>query len=365
MKILNTMIFFCFTYLLTTGQTVSVAESTMPLSGESKEELDSDQDENAVTFSGSVDSYFRGNFNSSNVPGEGTVSPPTSFVNNPGFSLGMINAIGSFEGKKAGFTADLVFGPRGDEAVFGSVNNSGNPSNSAIVNQLYVYWNATEKLTFTLGNFNTFLGYEVISPTGNFNYSTSYMFSYGPFSHTGLKADIQLNDAFSIMLGVFNPTDATDLNPSGKYVGGLQVGYETDGGGAWLNLLLDPDYTQYDLTTGWNITEKLYAGVNATLATENFYGFAGYLQMGVSESFSIGIRGEYFADQGIAILETPKESSVFDITLSANMKVGNLTFIPEIRLDSFSDEEAVIKDAILGTTGKSLSSFMLAAVYAF
>ena len=47
-------------------------------------------------------------------------------------------------------------------------------------------------MTVTLGNFNTFLGYEVISPAANFNYSTSYMFSYGPFSHTGMKLDFSV-----------------------------------------------------------------------------------------------------------------------------------------------------------------------------
>ncbi|HAE72380.1 MAG TPA: porin, partial [Flavobacteriaceae bacterium] len=41
-----------------------------------------------------------------------------------------------------------------------------------IVNQLYMYWNVSDKVTLTMGNFNTFLGYEVISPAANFNYST-------------------------------------------------------------------------------------------------------------------------------------------------------------------------------------------------
>ena len=34
-----------------------------------------------------------------------------------------------------------------------------------------------------------------------------YMFSYGPFSHTGLKADIGLGGKSALMIGVANPSD--------------------------------------------------------------------------------------------------------------------------------------------------------------
>ncbi|MDO6749851.1 outer membrane beta-barrel protein, partial [Gilvimarinus sp. 1_MG-2023] len=81
-----------------------------------------------------------------------------------------------------------------------------------IVNQLYVYYNVTESTTLTLGNFNTFLGYEVISPAANFNYSTSYLFSYGPFSHTGIKLDYAATEDLSFMLAAMNGTDNTDYN---------------------------------------------------------------------------------------------------------------------------------------------------------
>ena len=39
------------------------------------------------------------------------------------------------------------------------------------------------------------------------------MFSYGPFSHTGIKADIAVSDDVSLMLGVLNTTDATEFQP--------------------------------------------------------------------------------------------------------------------------------------------------------
>ena len=125
------------------------------------------------SISGTVDAYFRGNLNAPNV-GENTMAPGSSFANLPGFALGMANVVAAYEGEKVGFVADLVFGPRGTDAIFNSPMYS---ATGNIVNQLYMYWNVSDKVTLTMGNFNTFLGYEVISPAANFNYSTSYLFS--------------------------------------------------------------------------------------------------------------------------------------------------------------------------------------------
>ena len=296
----------------------------------------------ALSLSGSVDAYYRSS----------SEAPATSFANLNGFALGMVNLVAAHEGDKAGFVGDLVFGPRGADAVFGSTGSAN------IVNQLYAYWNVSDNATITLGNFNTFLGYEVISPTANFNYSTSYMFSYGPFSHTGLKADFSFDGGLSLMLGVFNETDATEFQPIGSdYYGGAQLGYEFDSGGAWLNALFTDGFFQIDLTAGMDVTDNVYVGVNATSASDSFSGVAGYLQFATSDAFKFGVRAEYFSDTGgVAI---PADESVFDVTLSANYSTGNLTIIPEIRLDSAS------ADLFDDGNSSSLSSFVLAAVYGF
>lgn len=364
------------------------------------------EDSGTLTLSGSVDAYFRTNLNAPNK-GENFQSPASSFANLPGFSLGMANIIATYEGKKVGAVVDLVFGPRGEDAVFGSPLYSGGMAGSSqIINQLYVYWNVSDKVTFTLGNFNTFLGYEVISPTANFNYSTSYMFSYGPFSHTGLKANVQLSDKFSFLAAVMNPTDMTEFNLNGTYTLGAQLGYSTDAGNTYLNLVygdqdgrlineggLITDQTslgktfQIDLTTGFNLSELLYAGVNTTYNTTasgeifdgsdvqaiegegaGFYGVAGYLQAKPSEKFGIGFRGEYFSVfnsglEGVVGLNDAGKGGVFAGTLSGNLKIAqNLTLIPEVRFDSMKEEFFVNKDL---NGSKGLASFLLAAVFAF
>ena len=161
------------------------------------------------------------------------------------------------------------------------------------------------------------------------------------------------------MAGVFNTTDLTEAGTDGRYVGGAQIGY----GGAYINLLFDDDFFQADLTAGWDLTDTFYLGVNATIATNNFFGGALYLQNSFSDDFALGLRGEFFQDEGVGALPAEDDSNIA-LTLSANYSVGNLTLIPELRADFLdSDAEFILNDD--GDTSGTLASFVLAAVYAF
>ena len=305
-------------------------------------------EEPTFNISGSIDTYYRSS----------EYAPGTSFGNLPGFALGMANVILSYEGEKSGFVADLVFGPRGADAVFNSTGSSN------IVNQLYAYYNVSDSFTLTLGNFNTFLGYEVISPVANFNYTTSYMFSYGPFSHTGIKADIAVSEDVSLMLGVLNSTDMTEFQPVGDdFMIGAQLGLF----GQYINYLGggSAGVSQIDFTGGFNITEDFFLGINATSASvtddQGFAGVALYPQLTTSDTFSIGLRGEFFSEtDGFGALVNTGDADNLSLTLTGNYTQGNLTIKPEIRLDSASEEIFVGPEA-----SKSLASFVLAAVYAF
>lgn len=320
-----------------------------------------------LSISGSADTYFRTNLSGGSNDGSdgGTLAPASSFANLPGFSLGMANLIGAYEGDKGGVVVDLVFGPRGSDAVFASSPTNGLYSSTGdVVNQLYAYWNISDNATITMGNFNTFLGYEVISPTGNFNYSTSYAFSYGPFSHTGLKLDIATESGFSIMAAVLNPTDITEFNPTGDYFFGAQLGY----GGFYLNGLFGDNYSQFDLTGGVDVSDKLYLGINATITDAgDETGFSGatlYAQVAASDQLKIGARYEFFQDKdgNYVFGSNVRDTNASDFTLSANYSVGNLTIIPELRFDSLSEDLFIDSD---GEAGSTLTSFVLAFVYGF
>lgn len=368
---------------------VSGELTSTPASDEAPEEKK--EEEPAFSISGSVDTYFRTGF------GYKTYAPASSFANQKGFGLGMVNLIASYQGEKVGFVGDLVFGPRGRDALF---NVEG-----GIVNQLFVYYNVSEKVKLNMGQFNTFLGYEVISPAVNFHYSTSYLFSYGPFNHTGLRADFDLGGGMVAKLAVMNPTDILEFNPVNTYTLGGQIGHSNDAGGIWLNFLygdqdgklVKEDFTgdmissagslfQADITTGYNIGEKFFLGFNTSYQTvasgemftaegdvedvdgdaTSFLGVAIYPKVTFSESFSLGVRLEQFMIKkghlDIIGLDDEGNGNVTALTLSANYKVGGLTIIPELRMDMTSEESFVDKN---NDFQKSLSSFTLAAVYAF
>lgn len=316
------------------------------------------------SFSGSVDAYYRANITAPND--EEAIAPGSSFANLPGFSLGMANLIAAYEGEKVGFVADLVFGPRGTDAIFASPMYS---ATGDIVNQLYVYWNVSDAVTLTFGNFNTFLGYEVISPVANFNYSTSYLFSYGPFSHTGLKADFDLGNEWSAMVAVMNPTDLTEFNPTGDYAVGAQLGYS----GQFLNFLYSQGGFEVDYTGGFDLSDDFFLGINAAhFSAEDdggsFTGAALYPQYSVSETFSLGLRGEYFmtgdffGDASGIGSDVDGDGSVLALTLTGSATIGNLILKPEIRLDS-SAEDAFIDNDLAPTS--SLASVLFAAIYSF
>jgi hypothetical protein len=328
---------------------IALMISTVSLYGQENEEA---APEATFNFSGTVDTYFRSSFS------EDPVAPGTSFANLNGFALGMANFIVSYEGEKSGFVADVVFGPRGSDAVFGSVGNS-----SELVNQLYAYYNIAEGVTITLGNFNTFLGYEVISPAANFNYSTSYMFSYGPFSHTGIKADFSISDDVSLMLGVFNQTDQTEANYDRYTAFGAQLGLF----GQYINFLGGDGYAQIDFTGGFDLSDAFFLGINATAASlEGDTGFSGvalYPQLTVSDGFALGLRGEFFSEtDGFGALVSDGDADNFSLTLTGSFSSGNFIFKPEFRIDSASSEIFAISPT---ETADSLSSFLIAAIYQF
>lgn len=408
MKNLNTTFcFLCISTLVYSQQSEPILASAapiqkpVPMTGEViKEDEKKEEEKPTFTLSGSVDTYFHSTFKNTNYYYGDSYASSTSFADQKGFALGMVNLIATYAGEKAGFTADLVFGPRGQAAVFGTA------SGQAIINQAFVFYKFSDKITFNMGQFNTFVGYEVISPTVNFHYSTSYLFSWGPFNHTGARLDFALANGIVAKLAVMNPTDIVEFNPVNTYTFGAQLGKVSDKGGVWLNFLygdqdgtLDKDVAapldasagnllQGDITLGYNLTEKFYLGFNASVQSiatgeevdtngdiisttgdpSSFYGFAVYPKVTLSDAFAIGLRAEYFSTTNshfadpIIGLNADGDGSVMEFTLSANYKTGDLTLIPEFRIDKTS-EDSFVSDS--GSAKNLLPSINLAAVYKF
>ncbi len=315
-------------------------------------------DTKKLSITGSVDTYYQTNLTSADdaIDDGASQSFGTSFANETGFALGMANVVIGYEGEKTGVVADLAFGPRGDDAIIG---------NSSPINQLYAYWNVSETTTLTAGRFNTYLGYEVISPTGNFNYSTSYLFSSGPFSHVGLKADFSVSDDFSIMLALMNATDVQN-NTTGDYALGAQFGYK----GQYLNLYYDNEEVlgfEIDYTGGFDLSDSFYLGINAAYADNDgsgFYGAALYPQYAINDAFTVGLRGEFYSslEDGGSLLGA--DENVFATTLTGSYTIENLTIKPELRIDTNSEDAFLNNDSTPEPTN-SFATFLVGAIYAF
>jgi hypothetical protein len=333
-----------------------LSNSPLFIYGQNEESTEEETTKLPFEISGFVDIYYMAAFND--------MAFPTSFTEEfNSFSIGMANVAISKNSGKVGFLADIALGPRAEVA-----NGFSGTSLSAI-KQLLVTYSPSDAITFTLGNFGTHVGYEIIDAPGNLNYSTSYMFSNGPFYHTGLKMDLALSDHFGLMVGLYDDTDSkTDLVP-GKHIG-LQLSYSDDITGIYLNYIagrdqeetdFDPEAksSQLDLTATFQASEKFGLGLNATtkkvkmmgVADYRWSGVALYANLALSEGFTLAARGEFIEDKDGLIMGAT-EGSILGLTLSGNIHLGNLTIIPEFRTDS-------------GPEMDDIAGFILAAVYSF
>ena len=321
-----------------------------------------------LSISGSVDTYFKYDFSgfkinpafasASGLP-VGTSNIQTSFANEQNsISIGMIDLALKKKVGKAAFVGELSFGPRGSyqSLVTGANGESFNIQN------LYVSYDVTNKLNLTAGFMATFIGYEVISPVGNFNYSTSYLFTNGPFQNAGFKATYAFTDKVSLMAGIFNDSWNSYQSTVDVSNFGAQLFLNpAKGWTAYLNVITGPiNGTEFDVTTAYQITNAFKLGLNAADYStahggSGFQGIALYPQIAATKTVSFGLRGEYFKYKNGG-------PDVKAFTLTSNIKAGPLTVIPELRLDNASQNSFLKGDL---TPTKTASQFLIAAVYAF
>src|SRR4030095_10385767 len=170
---------------------------------------DSTSKKGNLTISGSADVYYRFNFH--NAKDSGYTNNYTSFTNSHNsFELGMASIKADYAIGKVYGGIDLGVGRRAEEFSYtdGDLDQGKNGFETlAAVKQLYVSYAPSSKVKFTMGKWATHVGYELLDAYLNRNYSMDYMFSYGPFFHTGLKVDISANKNFGLMAGISNPSD--------------------------------------------------------------------------------------------------------------------------------------------------------------
>ncbi len=312
-----------------------------------------------TTFSGSLDGYYRYNF--ADAPGK--TNNLTSFTNSQNsFELGMASARVDQTYGIVSATVDLGFGRRAQEF---SYNDAGSLIS---LKQLYISYAVSEKIKFTFGKWATHVGYELVDAQGNRNYSMSYGFSYGPFFHTGVKADISLGGKSALMVGLANTTDYSTTTSAVKYVlAQFSTGSKNDKIKAYINFQAGGDVTQYNLVatavlaSKWNIAYDGSIQQTKSVATNSSWtSNAIYINFDPTSIFGLILRQDFFADRKINPLING--GNIVATTLSANIKIDHLTIIPEIRIDNGNQNLFSKSDVIMA---KSTSSFIVAAYYKF
>lgn len=253
-----------------------------------------------------------------------------------------------------GFRMDLNFGSTIPKAI----QSTGLDSNTDQfdLQQGYLTWVAPiwGGLTLDFGKFITELGAEVIEGYDgwNFNYSRSLLFYYTiPFTHTGLRASMNLTDSIRLIAGVVNGYDNVVDNNRGKsifvhsaialtentllnlkYIGGPEQDDNNSNLRHVFNINLNHDFLEkftlnLDLVYGEE-DSAVIVGQDAV-----WQGVSGIIRYTYNDTFAISLRGEYFEDKDGARTETAQ--NMWEVTVTPEFTVaGNLVIRPEYRHDA-------------------------------
>lgn len=183
--------------------------------------------------------------------------------------------------------------------------------------QLYleIYAPIGNGLTAKLGHFYTTIGNEVVTSPDNFFYSHAYTMQYGePFTHTGVLLSYKINDNFSINGGAVEGWDNMTSNAGAwSFLGGGSWTSDDEASSVTVQLIsgnqsdTQPgNTTMYSVVATHDFNDKLHylfqhdfgtkKAPNGT--TADWYGINQYLTYDVNDQVAIGVRAEWFNDNG-------------------------------------------------------------------
>ena len=184
-------------------------------------------------------------------------------------------------------------------------------------------------ITVIAGKFVTLAGAEVIAPTGNTNFSRSFLFYSEPLTHTGIRATYAVSDTLSLIAGVnngwnttstsygsktaelgaaFTPVKQLVLNLSGYF--GKVPGYNAER--SFLDFVGTYSFTDalsFVLSFDWG---KQQQAVGPDL---DWNGVAGYVNYAFNNQWRLSVRAEYLDDKDGFVTGTPQK-----------LKDGTVTF---------------------------------------
>ncbi len=230
---------------------------------------------------------------------------------------------------KQGFGA-LVNVAAGEDMKILNAAEGSNPNTFDIVQGFVQYVGGP--VTVIAGKYVTLAGAEVIAPTGNSNFSRSFLFYAEPLTHTGIRATYAVSDTLSVIAGVNNGWNYSSLTTSGSKTAEVGLAWtpvKSFALAAQAYLGKDPTFdaqrTLVDAVATYNVTDALtfilsfdwgkqeqHANGNPDL---NWNGAAFYTNYAINDQWRVSLRVEYLDDKegfvtGTGVAQTLKEGTV-------------------------------------------------------
>lgn len=340
-----------------------------------------------VEVSGIVDGYYSFNNNKVDMFTQGRAFD----VRHNAFSLQLARLTLNKANSKddpLGFRVDLGLGETVDRIV--SVSDSSRNDATKHVLQAYASYVAPigSGLTVDFGKFYTPVGAEVVETKDNYNYSRGWLFAFGPYYHTGLRAKYAFNDKVALTGFLLNGWDNLFENNVGANAGktvGFQLGLtptrkfaltQTYLAGPEAPLANVPDVSARDnwrhiadTVATYFVNEKLTLLGNFVYGADGdnagnrgkWTGGAAYFKYAFTNKLAFSPRFEVFNDRDG--LRTGTAQTVKDITLTQEVKlVNNLITRFEYRRD-FSNQRFFTNSA--GNARNNQNTFTFGVSYFF
>lgn len=263
-----------------------------------------------------------------------------------------------------GFLVDLIAGEDGRTINQAESTNPAAGGSNLNVTQAFAQY-ISGNWTVMGGKFVSLVGAEVIAPTGNTNFSRSFLFFAEPLTHTGVRTAYALNDQLTVILGVNNGwnhvADDTHSHKTGevgvsftpvkKLILTAQgyFGDEPVGGGQVAQRSIA------DVVATYNVNDRLSLVASYDWGQQKNYdllgnngqwdGVAGYVNYAINSQWRVSVRAEFLQDrQGFVTAtsgaQTLKESTVtfgYDPTKNFELRL-------EARYDK-ADNDLFLRDS--------------------
>ena len=351
------------------------------------------------TWGGLIDTYYM--FNFIRADGANTLTPPSgrafdTNANSMTLALAKMSLNASMD--IVSFQLDFGYGTTGTVI---NANNTGNPAAASVASaigttnlppdflleQAYGEISLPGNLTLDFGKFVTTAGAEVIEANKNWLYSRSFLFNAIPLLHTGVRANLKVNDQLTLQASLVNGwNDDPDnnawktggvsatitVNPMVSIVATTYFGKESS------NLTMTgptPGDLRFlgDLVVALALNDKLGLNLNfdyidappetmvpADSSSNHLLGVSLMGRYVVSDHLYLSARGEFVQNHAGGANTNQEE-----FTVMAGIPVGkNFELRPEIRGD-FANNDAFAFDATGAPTKKDQFTGTLAALTFF